>query len=122
MYERKNIMKNGMIVNEFRDKRWYKNDLLHRTDGPAVIYFYGPEYWYFKGQLHRANGPAVTYADGYKAWWFEGKLHRTDGPARIESDGHKEYWLNDKWFPHKEWLTLTKKSKTQKKNSKQKRK
>jgi leucyl-tRNA synthetase len=30
-------MKNGLIVDEYRDKIWYKNDLRHRTDGPAVI-------------------------------------------------------------------------------------
>ena len=28
-------MKNGMIVDENGEKRWYLNDELHRVDGPA---------------------------------------------------------------------------------------
>jgi hypothetical protein len=76
-------MKNGLIVDQFGIKRWYENDLLHRTDGPAII-----------------------DSDGYKAWYFEGKLHRTDGPAVIfPNDDYKYWYLNGKELTHDEWLT-----------------
>jgi hypothetical protein len=65
-------MKNGMIVDEFGDKYWYKNDLLHRTNGPAIIYLDGYEYWYFEGKRHRTDGPAIIEADGSKQWWLDG--------------------------------------------------
>jgi hypothetical protein len=81
-------MKNGMI-NEYGNKRWYKKDLLHREDGPAVIDFDGHKAWYFEGKKHRIDGPAVIYPNGDEYWWFEGLLHRTDGPAIIRSDGTK---------------------------------
>jgi hypothetical protein len=76
-------MKDGMIVDEYGNKYWYKNDLRHRIDGPAVI---------------RSNGT--------KYWYFEGKLHRTDGPAIIFSDGIKEWHLNGKYLSHEEWLVI----------------
>jgi hypothetical protein len=31
-------MKNGLEIDEFGDKRYWKNNLLHREDGPAVEY------------------------------------------------------------------------------------
>jgi hypothetical protein len=43
-------MKNGMFVNQLGDKCWYKDDLLHRTDGPAVIWPNGYESWYLNGK------------------------------------------------------------------------
>jgi hypothetical protein len=74
-------MKNGLIINEFGSKRWYKNDLLHRTDGPAVIISSGSQFWYFEDKLHRADGPAVIYFNG-----------------------REYYYLNDKYLSHEEWL------------------
>jgi hypothetical protein len=74
-------VRNGLIINEYRDKCWYKNDLLHRTEGPAIIYLSGTEVWY-----------------------FEGKLHRTEGPAIICSDGRESYYLNVKYLTHDKWL------------------
>jgi hypothetical protein len=76
-------MKNGLIVDIYGTKRWYKNDLPHRTDGPAII-----------------------HSDGTEMWYFEGKLHRTDGPAIIEFDGYKEWWINHKCLTHNEWLII----------------
>ena len=29
-------MKNGLHIDEDGTKRWYLNDKLHRTDGPAI--------------------------------------------------------------------------------------
>jgi hypothetical protein len=41
--------KNGLIVDEYRTKRWYKDGKLNREDGPAIEY------------------------DGYKEWYLDGK-------------------------------------------------
>jgi hypothetical protein len=98
------IMKNGMIVNEYGTKYWYKNDLLHRTEGPAVIYSDGAQAWFFEGKQHRVDGPAIIDSDGSKFWYFEDKLHRTDGPAIIYSDGSVCWYLHGKPLTYEEYL------------------
>ncbi len=45
---------------------------LHRTDGPAVIWYYGTQEWWVNGRLHREDGPAVTRVNGHQEWWFNG--------------------------------------------------
>lgn len=41
--------------------------------------------YFFKDEscmiLHRIDGPAVIYKNGKSEWWQEGLLHRVDGPA-----------------------------------------
>ena len=66
---------------------YYKGDVLHNPDGPAVIFNGGEERYYIDGKLHREDGPAVVFND-YHAYYIEGTLHRLNGPA-IE-------YLNDK--------------------------
>jgi hypothetical protein len=63
-------MRNGLIIDENGDKRWYQKDLLHRIDGPAIEYADGERRWFQKDLLHRIDGPAVEYANGNKQWWF----------------------------------------------------
>ena len=63
----------------------------------------GSEMWYKNGLLHREEGPAVIYSDGIKEWRKEGELHREEGPAIINWDGIKEYWLNGKRLSKDEW-------------------
>lgn len=41
----------------------------------------GKTRWYKDGVLHREDGPAVIGKDEHKEWWVNGKLHREDGPA-----------------------------------------
>lgn len=36
-------MKNGLIIDQFSTKCWYKDDLLHNENGPAIEYFGGVE-------------------------------------------------------------------------------
>ena len=55
-------------------------------------------YWR-NDRLHREDGPAVDCADGEKGWWLNGKLHREDGPAVECLDGSKEWWINGKRQP-----------------------
>lgn len=73
---------------------WMINDEHHRNDGPAIICEDGTQAWYYNGSAHREDGPAIIRADGTKEWYFNGKLHRVDGPAIESPDGNQEWWEN----------------------------
>ena len=61
------------IKGNYGEKIWFNQDsLLHRIDGPAIIYTDGTKQWYSHGKLHRIDGPAITYADGDGEWWVNG--------------------------------------------------
>ena len=64
-------MKNGLIIGIDGTKFWYKDDLLHKEDGPAVEYTNGAYSWYKEGKWHREDGPAVEYTNGDKLWYYE---------------------------------------------------
>jgi len=64
-------MRNGLITNEHGDKMWYQDDLLHRTNGPAVEYADGTKFWFRHNQRHRTDGPAVEFASGTKHWFIK---------------------------------------------------
>lgn len=92
--------------------------LLHREDGPAIIYSNGDTQWYLDGFRHRLDGPAkdyeskrewiqygihnrldgpaVEYQDGTKDWIQDGVLHRLDGPAVIFSNGDTRWYVFSK--------------------------
>jgi hypothetical protein len=63
-------MRNGLIINAYGDKYWYKNDKYHREDGPAVEFVNGYKSWWINGKRHRENGPALECADGTKFWYL----------------------------------------------------
>lgn len=44
-------MKNGLHVQADGDKWWYKDDELHRTDGPAVERADGSKVWFLYDQF-----------------------------------------------------------------------
>jgi hypothetical protein len=52
--------------------RWYKDSVLHREGGPAIIGKNGYEEWHLNGKLHRADGPAVIFENGTVGWWYGG--------------------------------------------------
>jgi hypothetical protein len=52
-------MKNGKHTDKYGSQRWYKNDKLHREDGPAVIRPDGTQHWWL-------NGKEIT--DDIKNW------------------------------------------------------
>jgi hypothetical protein len=87
--------KNGTI-------EYYKNGLLHRENGPAIIYADGRKKWYQNGHLHRLDGPASEWPKFYREWYQTGLLHRTDGPAieyynsrtRNYKNGEKVFYRN----------------------------
>lgn len=63
-------MRNGRYQSD-SSECWYRDDVLHREDGPAVI---NPDasYWYINGHLHREDGPALLLDDGSKEWYLFG--------------------------------------------------
>jgi len=65
-------MRNSVIELPDETKYWYKNNKLHREDGPAVEYSTGNKKWYINGLLHRVDGPAVEH-DGTKYWYLNGE-------------------------------------------------
>jgi hypothetical protein len=90
-------------IDDEGNKRWYHNNQLHRTDGPAVEYANGNKSWYVDGKCHRADGPAVEYANGDKYWYVDDKLHRTDGPAVEWANGSKSWYLDDVGLTEAQW-------------------
>jgi len=59
----------------FGDKRWYKENKLHRLEGPAVEWCNGDKEWYKEDERHRLDGPAIDYSDGRKFWYIEGERY-----------------------------------------------
>jgi len=60
---------------------WVREDkphIIHRTDGPAIIWDDGSEFWYYNGAMMRMDGPAVTYADGRTGWCYKGREYSFD--------------------------------------------
>ncbi len=77
-------------IDESGTKRWYLNDKLHRTDGPAVEYSEGSKFWYLNGKIHRTDGPAVEYANGSKLWYLNHvEYTKADWRKQLKADGVK---------------------------------
>ena len=89
-------MKNGLIIDRYKTKRWYKDNLLHRENGPAIEWFTGDKDWYKNGIRHREDGPALEIINGDKEWWQNGKLHRLDGPAIDQLNKYKFWYYQGK--------------------------
>ena len=84
------IIKNNLSIRNglFVDKRgsfWYKNDVLHREDGPAIELKNGNKHWFIEGKRHREDGPALIFFKTQK-YFKEDLLHREDGPAINEGN------------------------------------
>ena len=59
-------------VNRIGVITWTMDGLLHREDGPAIIFPQSGIRWYQFGKRHREDGPAVEYPNGDKEWWLNG--------------------------------------------------
>ena len=68
----------------------------------------GSKHWYRDDKLHREDGPAIEWADGSKEWYRDGKLHREDGPAIEWADGTRFWYLNDKELTEAEFMARNK--------------
>ena len=90
------MKRNGLHIDTDGTKRWYKEDKLHRDDGPALIWADGSNFWYKEGKLHRDDGPAIIYSSGRQEWWKDGNWHRDDGPAVICTSGTHYWYKYDK--------------------------
>ena len=73
---------------------YFKDNRLHRSDGPAREYSDGTKEYSVEGKWHRLDGPAIEYANGHKEYFVEGKRQRLDGPAIEYASGDKEYLVN----------------------------
>ncbi len=89
------MIEDGLRIDKYGTKQWYQDGLLHRLDGPAVVYPNGTRFWYQDGELHRLDEPAMIWANGTKLWYKHGQLHRVDGPSIEYADGDKEWWYED---------------------------
>ena len=86
----------GPATDEAGTRRWYRNGIMHREDGPAYTGDDGEQAWYLNGEIHREDGPAVVRPDGKQEWWKNGKRHREDGPAIVHADGRQHWFRNGK--------------------------
>ena len=66
-------LKYRVIVNEYAHCYYNKDGQLHRTEGPAVIWWNDTKEWYQKGLRHRTDGAAIERVNGYKEWWLNGE-------------------------------------------------
>jgi len=109
-------MRNGLVCDCYGTMEWYKDDQLHREDGPAVVQVYGKEEWYQHGERHREDGPAVVTDWGSSEWWYRGVYvghgvspdpalwaRLTSGPLNGHLAGLHgvNYWFKDDQF-HRE--------------------
>ena len=60
------------------------------------------------GILHRTDGPAVIWVNGVKDWYLHGRFHRTAGPARESPFGLDEWWINGEQLTEEEFNERTK--------------
>ena len=66
-------MESTLTIDSGGAKLWRNSKgLLHRLDGPAMIFPDGSKFWILNGERHRENGPAVEWAGGSKEWWING--------------------------------------------------
>ena len=67
------MIKNGLEIDSSGNKFWYKNDKLHREDGPAIEYVSGHKHWFIEDMWHREDGPAIEWPNGDFYWFIDGK-------------------------------------------------
>jgi len=87
-------MKDGKHIDVVGTIRYYKNDKLHREDGPALEWDFGDKEWWLNGVYHREDGPAVEGINNHREWWIHGKRHRKDGAAIIWDNNVKDYYYH----------------------------
>jgi len=55
--------------------RYYLDDQIHRTDGPAIECINGTKKWFAYDKLHRIDGPAIEWNTGGKVWYINDKKY-----------------------------------------------
>lgn len=75
--------------------RYYEKDYC------IDIYANGTKKWHKNGVFHRDDGPSIEWADGDKYWHKNGVLHREDGPAiEININSNRTWGLDNRWCIH----------------------
>jgi hypothetical protein len=98
------MQKNGLVVTRDGRRIHYKDGLLHREDGPAVVLPNGDAFFYQNGLLHREGKPCSVLANGGRVWGLYGVPYREDGgPVVVSKDG-KKLWYSEtnglvSWIP-----------------------
>jgi hypothetical protein len=96
-----------VVIGELNnDRLYYKNEKLHREDGPAIEYEDGTCLWFIEGKEYteeeydkkilemKVQNPVINEY-GTKIWKNEkGEYHRIDGPA-IEFMNGDKYWFQN---------------------------
>jgi len=80
-----------VMINPVTGTRRYFNqhNLLHRTDGPAIVWDNGSKEWYQNGLRHREDGPAVVWSSGSKEWWLNGAAYtEKEFHAQLKARGY----------------------------------
>jgi hypothetical protein len=67
------------------------NNLIHREDGPAIIFDDGGLCWIQNDKDHRVGGPARDLKTG-KSWWRNGIRHRLNAYARHTYEEKRKEW------------------------------
>ena len=88
-------MLNGLVIDEYGCHRYYKDDKIHRDDGPAIILPAGSQKFFIEGKLHNEYGPAVVSYLGMREYYIDGRRHRENGPAVIEGNGTTRWFWYD---------------------------
>ena len=70
-------------------KRWYLDDKLHRTDGPAVECADGSKFWYLNGKRHRTDGPSAEWESGRTFWYLNGYAYSLEDYCK---ELYKDEW------------------------------
>jgi len=77
-------MWNGLHIDYFGNKNWYKNGDHHRLNGPAIKYMDGETHWWINGQTHRLDGPAIISSKGEKYWYYYNEYINVDNIKDFE--------------------------------------
>lgn len=77
---------------------FYKDNQLHREDGPAQFDHHGNYTYYLHGLEHRVDGPA-SFHFGTKTWKQKGKYYRRGGQPVIEYANGDVARLNEHGCP-----------------------
>jgi len=88
------------VVNLYNGTVFYikGTKLLHREDGPAVIFNNGKKEWWINGKRHREDGPAIEFPNGDEMWALEGRYYSKEGWFNALSKENQMKMLYSEYF------------------------
>lgn len=69
-------MESKPILTDGTYRYYNKNRLLHREDGPALVFRSGAMGWFINGLNHRIDGPAIEYHNGKVEYALNGRFYQ----------------------------------------------